>query len=136
MDTAQFVNGLNVERFVDRLRFEHDPTVRRSLRRLLLEEEDKLGLSLERLGKVQHHIGEGRARIARQKILIERLVANGHDARFAENLLRNFIEVNEILERHYRTILDAIRRSQAMDLNEPFQALCAQDALATVTVGR
>jgi hypothetical protein len=37
-DTAQFVSNLNAARFVDRLRVEHDPAIRRSLNRLLLEE--------------------------------------------------------------------------------------------------
>jgi hypothetical protein len=54
-NTAQFVSNLNVARFEDRLRFEHDPAIRASLQRLLLEEEDKLGCRVERLGNVQRH---------------------------------------------------------------------------------
>jgi hypothetical protein len=118
-NTARFVNDLNIERFLGRLRFERDPAVRASLRRLLREEEDKLCFNLERLAKVQHNIAEGRGRIRRQKALIERLVAGDHDVRLAENLLRNLIEVNELLERYRRTILDAIHRNRAMDLQQP-----------------
>jgi hypothetical protein len=118
-NTAQFVNDLNIERFLGRLRFERDPAVRASLRRLLREEEDKLCFNLERLAKVQHNIAEGRGRIRRQKALIERLVAGDHDVGLAENLLRNLIEINELLERYRRTILDTIRRNRAMDLHEP-----------------
>jgi hypothetical protein len=118
-NTAQFVNDLNIERFLGRLRFEHDPAVRASLRRLLREEEDKLCFNLERLAKVQYNIAEGRGRIRRQKALIERLVAGDHDVRLAENLLRNLIEINELLERYRRTILDAIHRNRAMDLHQP-----------------
>ena len=132
-NTAEFVSDLNIERFLEKLRFEPDPAVRGSLRRLLLEEENKLGLILERLGKVQHDIAENRGRITRQKVLIDRLGANGHDVMPAESLLRNLIEINEILERYRRTILGAISRNRAMDLNEHFRAPCAQDALTTVT---
>jgi hypothetical protein len=51
-DTAQFVGSLNVARFVDRLRVEHDPAIRRSLNRLLLREWDNLGINLGQLGNV------------------------------------------------------------------------------------
>ena len=49
MDTAQFVSDLNVSRFLDRLQLEHDPSIRASLQRLLLEEEDNFGDRAERL---------------------------------------------------------------------------------------
>ena len=115
---AQFVSDLNVARFLDKLRVERNPALRASLRRLLLEEEDKLG-SKERLGRVQHHIAEGRRRITRQKALIERLEAKGHDVKVAEGTLHNLIEIQEIFEQYRRTILDAVDRNRAMDLHEP-----------------
>jgi hypothetical protein len=116
---AQFVSDLNVARFLDKLRVERNPALRASLRRLLLEEEDKLGSNLERLGRVQHHIAEGRRRITRQKALIERLEAKGHDVKVAEGTLHNLIEIQEIFEQYRRTILDAVDRNRAIDLHEP-----------------
>jgi hypothetical protein len=41
-DTARFVSNLNVARFVDKLRVEHDPATRASLHMLLLEEFNNL----------------------------------------------------------------------------------------------
>jgi hypothetical protein len=114
---AQFVSDLNVARFLDKLRVERNPALRASLRRLLLEEEDKLG-SKERLGRVQHHIAEGRRRITRQKALIERLEAKGHDVKVAQGTLHNLIEIQEIFEQYRRTILNAVDRNRAMDLHE------------------
>ena len=117
-DMAQFVSDLNVARFLDKLRVERNPALRASLRRLLLEEEEKLGSNLERLGRVQRHIAEGRRRITRQKALIERLEAKGHDVKVAEGTLHNLIEIQEIFEQYRRTILDAVDRNRAMDLHE------------------
>jgi len=74
-DTAQFASDLNVPRFADRVRFERDPAMRVSGHRLLLEAEDKLGRGVERLGNVQRHISESSRRIARQKALIAKLIA-------------------------------------------------------------
>lgn len=42
-DTAQFVCDLNVARFVEKLWSERDPDTRVSLKKLLVEEEDKFG---------------------------------------------------------------------------------------------
>jgi hypothetical protein len=111
-DMAQFVGHLNIERFLDRLHFERDPAVLASLRRLLLEEEDKLGFNLERLGRVQRYIAESRDRITRQKALIERLVAKGDDVRFAEGTLRNLVEIQRIYEQYRQVIVDAMHRNQ------------------------
>jgi hypothetical protein len=69
-DTAQFVSNLNMARFVDRLRVEHDPAARASLHTLLLDELNNLGLNLKQLGSVQRQVIEGRARIAIQMLLL------------------------------------------------------------------
>jgi len=74
---------------------------------------------LERLGRVLRHIAEGKVRITRQKALIERLVAKDHDVRLAEGTLHNLIETQEIFELYRQTILNAVDRNRAMDLDEP-----------------
>jgi hypothetical protein len=99
-DTAQFVSSLNVARFVDRLRVEHDPAIRRSLNRLLLREWDNLGIKLGQLGNVQREVIAGRARIAIQIAVVETLAANGQDARLAESMLCDLIEVQKTIERY------------------------------------
>jgi hypothetical protein len=103
-NTTRFVNDLNVARFLDKLRFEHDPATRASLRRLLLEEEDKLGRSIERLRKVERHVAEGSGRIALQKALIATLRADGKDVTLAETTLRNLIDIQQTFEQ-YRQLL-------------------------------
>jgi hypothetical protein len=107
-NTTQFVNDLNVARFLDKLRFEHDPATRASLRRLLLEEEDKLGRSIERLRKVQCHVAEGTRRIALQKALIARLRADGKDVTLTQTTLRNLIDIQQILEQYRQVLRNSI----------------------------
>jgi hypothetical protein len=107
-NTVQFVNDLNVARFLDQLRFEHDPATRASLRRLLLEEEDKLGRSIERLRKVQRYVAEGSRRIALQKALIARLKADGNDVTLAETTFKNLIDIQKILEQYRQVLLNSI----------------------------
>jgi hypothetical protein len=109
-DTAQFVSSLNVARFVDRLRVEHDPAIRRSLNRLLLREWDNLGINLGQLGNVQREVIEGRARVAIQIALVETLTATGQDVRLAERILHNLIEIQNTIEQYRRVIVDATER--------------------------
>jgi hypothetical protein len=110
-DTAQFVSDLNVGRFADRLRFEHNPAIRASLQRLLLEEEDKLGYRVERLGNVQRHISEGGRRIAMQKALIAKLMTEGQDVTLAESMLSKLVEIQKMFEQYRQIVLDAIDRN-------------------------
>ena len=109
-ETAQFVGDLNIARFLDRLQFEHDPTVRASLRRLLLEEEGKFGSRAGRLGMVQRHIAEGSRRIAMQKALVAKLTADGQDVGLAESALSNLFEIQRIFEQYRQVVLGTIER--------------------------
>jgi hypothetical protein len=86
-DMAQFVSNLNVARFVDRLRGEHDPATRASLHTLLLEELNNSGFNLKQLGCVQREVIEGKTRVAMQMAVVETLSANGTDVRLAESEL-------------------------------------------------
>src|SRR5215467_10128400 len=95
-NTTQFASDLNVARFVDKLREEHDPVTRALLHRLLLEEWNKSGFNLKQLGKLQRQMIEGGARIAIQKAVVETLAANGQDVRLAEGILSNLVEIQRI----------------------------------------
>jgi len=99
-DTAQFVGDLNVARFVEKLWSERDPDTRVSLKKLLVEEEDKFGRRAERLSNLQRYIVEGNRRIASQKSLIRRLSASGHDIRMAEITLSNLMEIQGLFEQY------------------------------------
>jgi hypothetical protein len=111
-NTAQFVSDLNVARFLERLRSEHDPAIRASLQRLLLEEVDKLGRSAERRKSVHRHSAEGRRRIEMQKALIAKLKSDGKDVRLAESALSNLVETQRIFEHYRQVVLDAIDRDR------------------------
>ena len=103
--TARIVSDLNVARFVDRLQLEPDSATRASLKSRLVEEEDKLGRSAERLSKLQRYIDEGNRRIALQKVLIENLIAKGHDLRLAKRTLNNLVEIQRIFEQYREGIV-------------------------------
>jgi hemerythrin len=47
-------------------------------------------LAEQRLAHAQRHITEGKRHIANQRDLIARLKEQGHDTRFAQNLLEQF----------------------------------------------
>jgi hypothetical protein len=106
-DMAQFVSSLNLSRFAGRLRVERDPTTRSLLLRLLIEEANNLAFNLGQLGILQSEVIEGRARIAIQVALVETLAANGQDARLAESMLRNLIEVQKTIEQYRQVVVDA-----------------------------
>jgi hypothetical protein len=105
VETALFVSDLNVARFLDKLRVEHDPASRASLHRLLLEQRGKRGFSLKRLGKVRRQIIEASVRIAIQKAVVETLAANGQDVSAAEDMLSKLVEVQIVFEQQYRDVI-------------------------------
>jgi hypothetical protein len=109
-DMAQFVSNLNVARFVDRLRVEHDPATRASLHTLLLEELNNSGFNLKQLGCVQRQVIEGKARIAMQIATLETLTADGQDVRLVKSELGNLVEIQSMIEQYRRAIVDAIYR--------------------------
>ena len=109
VETAQFASDLNVARFLDKLRVEHDPATRASLHRLLPEEWSKRGFSLKQLGKIRRQIIEASVRIAIQKAIVETLAANGQDVRAAEETLSKLVEIQRIFEQQYRhVVVDAM----------------------------
>ena len=111
-DMAQFVSSLNLSRFVGRLRVERDPTTRSSLHKLLIEEASNLAFNLGQLGSLQREVIAGRARIAIQIAVVETLAANGQDARLAESMLCDLIEVQKTIERYRRVIVEAMDRNR------------------------
>jgi hypothetical protein len=111
-DLARFVDSLNLSRFVARLREERDLTTRSSLQRLLFEEANNSSLNLGQLGNLQSEVIEGRARIAIQITVVETLAANWQDARLAESVLSNLIEVQNTIEQYHKVIVQAMYRNR------------------------
>ena len=97
--------------------------MRTSLQKLLLIELENLGFNCEQLGNVQRQITEGKRRIEIQKAVIENLTANGQDVRFAENGLRNLVEIQRIFEQYRQAILDATDRNRAFRHQEPIETV-------------
>jgi dihydropteroate synthase len=118
-NTAQFVSDLNVARFVDRLRLEHDPAMRALLQGLLLKEMKDLGCDCKHLGNVVRQIAEGRRRIEIQNGVIESLTISDRDVGPAKNTLRNLVEIQRIFEQYRHAILDAAERKRAMGMTLP-----------------
>jgi hypothetical protein len=54
-NTPQFVFNLNVSRFVEKIRLEHDSGMRAAVKRLLVKEEDKFCRKRERIAQLQRH---------------------------------------------------------------------------------
>jgi hypothetical protein len=110
-DMAQFVSRLNLSRFVARLRVERDLTTRSLLHQLLIEEASNLAFNLGQLSSLQREVIAGRARIAIQIAVVETLAANGQDARLAESILCDLIEVQKTIERYRQIIVEAMDRN-------------------------
>ena len=89
-ELQQFVSEQNIARFVDQLRRELNAVRQDTLKRLLLEEENRFAAAAARLQMVDRNILDGAARIANQARLVSELKSNGRDAREAERILRTF----------------------------------------------
>jgi hypothetical protein len=89
----------NILCFADQLRWETDPARQDTLKRLLIEEENRFGATEEHLRIVELKLADGAERIARQRRLIAELKCGGGDAASAERLLRTFEMIQELFER-------------------------------------
>jgi hypothetical protein len=106
-----FVHEENLSRFFDRLRVERDPDRRKILRYLAIAEEDRYGQLQARLDKVDDWVRDGEARLARQRLLVDRFNAGSphHDA--AARLLNNLEELQRLLVKFRGTLRNAEQRS-------------------------
>jgi hypothetical protein len=75
----KFVTRENIRHCRDQLNLETDPKTRAALRRILVEEEDKLGANLQLLADVDHEIKKGEVLISKQTVLVTTLERDGHD---------------------------------------------------------
>ena len=99
MDVAEkFATEMNIARFADQLYHERDRQRQHWLRRLLVEEEDKLAQRWGQLELAEQYIAESSVRIDRQKALIARIAAAGQDVTDAATLLESFVAVRNTFE--------------------------------------
>jgi hypothetical protein len=97
----RFIARENINHFRGRLMSEADPTVRSTLQKLLVEEEDKLAKDLGLLDDLAREIVKCRQWIERQQLRIEDLERDGRDVTTARALL-NGVTQTLILHQEFR----------------------------------
>lgn len=108
----KFVARENIRHFRDRLEVETDPTSRLLLRKLLLQEEDKLGHDSEALREIENHIARVKEHVSRQQAAITSTERAGQDATHALVLLSNYSEVLLAYESQREKILIRLEQSR------------------------
>ena len=103
----RFVCEQNITNFADKLVSELDPSQRATLRKLLVEEEDRAGHRAERLDLANRRIASSRELIAGQQRLITLFEVNGRDTTVAELLLTQMKEVLALFESYRDELLRA-----------------------------
>lgn len=117
MDVAKYVAQENVRRFRYELENDAEGTRRDTLLRLLVEEENKVGLTYEQLDEMQNQIGRIKQIISTHLKTIAMLRAAGHSVERAEHSLANAIHLLAAHEAHSAKIEAALRASRAR--NQP-----------------
>jgi len=110
-ELSHFVVQQNIRRFSDQLRSETDAMRRGRLQRLLVEEEDRLGFTVERLEELDRAIADGDKRVEFQRTKIDNLKNCGCDVRAAKAVLRNMEEIQSIYKQYRLMLLQAIDRN-------------------------
>ncbi len=114
----EFVARQNVERCRSRLETETDPKRRAFLLKLLVDEEDKLGRSLELLDDVEREILKARARMDELKVLIadlERYGSSSGTNRLQLEGKSQLLDVHAQYRRNLLTELDLTPRQPLFD---------------------
>jgi len=98
---GSFVPLRNIDHFIDQLALEQDPGKQKTLRTLLIEEEDKFGEACERLVLLERHIIDGKARITK---LMNTPAPSDRSAARRDSLLQCMRETLALLEAQQRWI--------------------------------
>jgi ATP/maltotriose-dependent transcriptional regulator MalT len=97
-----------------RLQSETDPAKLATLLKLLLDEEDKLGISLEHLADIEQEIGKGSKRIEHQRFIIETLERSGQSATVAKNLLESLTQTQALYSCYGNRLLIELNRNELL----------------------
>ncbi len=106
-DQEKHVRAAIIDRYLTLLRNELDPDRQGSLRRLLVEEEDRLGRDREQLDLAARRVRDGQERLARLWNLVEE--PSFGETPFEQNLLRlvaNMEVTQGLLESFHRKLQD------------------------------
>ena len=98
------IAGHYVARFRAQLDNETDPAKRVALRRLLIEEEDRLGATFELLAEVQQVIIDCKERIAELRYLVGNMKVEGRDASVVERCLETQKDLRALHEGYSRKL--------------------------------
>jgi hypothetical protein len=112
VELHRFVQDRNIVTFIELLHVEDDGTKRRTLKTLLVEEENKFGSRSEKLDKVERNIALCQGHIVGQHKIIDRLRANGRDCTAAERVLANLLDILDTCWSHRQCVLDALDRTE------------------------
>ena len=107
----RFVARSNINHFRDRLRSETDAALRSHLQKLLVEEEDKLAADLALLADLAREIVKCQQWIERQRLRIEDLERDGHDATAAIALLNGVTETLMIHQEYRRRVVARLEQN-------------------------
>jgi hypothetical protein len=97
----RFIARENIKHFNDRLQSEVNPATRTLVERLLVDEENKLGLDTALLAEVERAIENFDAIIETQKKLVGTLKRDGHDGVARAQALLDGLMQSQILHREY-----------------------------------
>ena len=112
----RFIARENINHFRDRLRSEPDPTTRSTLQRLLVDEEDKLAKDQGLLDGLAREIEKCQDWIARQRLRIEDLERDGHDATAATALLNGVTETLVIHQEYRHRVATRLNQDGSRDV--------------------
>jgi hypothetical protein len=108
----EFVSEQNISRFADHFVVAHDPSKRKTIQRLLLEQETRFGFHSEQLERIQQRITECGVRIAQHERSIQKAKANGYETATSERVLSNLIELQELYWSYHKSVLEGLNRSE------------------------
>jgi hypothetical protein len=98
-EVDRFVCDGNISRFSDQLRYETNPARQETLKRLLIEEENRCGAIDDRLHIVQRNLTEGAELVLGQKRLIAEIASGNGETGSAVRTLRTLEMIQDLFER-------------------------------------
>lgn len=105
MNLDDFVCRENISRFTNQLQEVHAPEIRRTLIRLLVEEEDRFVSSSAAHDFIKRKMTELDGRIVRQESIVSDLRANGEDTNTASKIMNNLIEIRDVCAQYSERLL-------------------------------
>jgi hypothetical protein len=108
----RFVAQENINRFRDRLRSETNAALRSLLQKMLVDEEDKLAADSELVADLAREIVKCQQWIEGQRLRIEGLERDGHDAAPAMALLNGVRETLTIHQEYRQRVATRLERNR------------------------